>query len=173
MFTSTRVRRTLDMLLAAVILASPCAGAHPVLPSFDRFHKAETTDAVGGARPARAVGGVRSAGSLEFRCRDGRPGTYAGVVPGFRESDRKRRELGITKEGPRILRCMLIEDARLRGMQREDYMKEASDRPMGRVGTPEEIARATLFLASDESSYVTGAEFVVDGGIRAAYVTPE
>ncbi len=45
--------------------------------------------------------------------------------------------------------------------------------PMGRFGEPVEIARAALWLASDDSSYVTGAEFLVDGGITAAYVTPE
>lgn len=44
--------------------------------------------------------------------------------------------------------------------------------PMGRFGEAEEMARAALWLASDESSYVTGTEFVVDGGITAAYVTP-
>lgn len=45
--------------------------------------------------------------------------------------------------------------------------------PMGRFGQAKEMAQAALYLASDESSYVTGTEFVVDGGITAAYVTPE
>ncbi len=44
--------------------------------------------------------------------------------------------------------------------------------PMGRFGQAREIAQAALYLASAESSFVTGAEFLVDGGITAAYVTP-
>jgi NAD(P)-dependent dehydrogenase (short-subunit alcohol dehydrogenase family) len=64
-------------------------------------------------------------------------------------------------------------------MLRELYAKhpEAAARrlahvPMGRFARPEEIAQAALFLAADESSYVTASTFLVDGGISAAYTTP-
>jgi NAD(P)-dependent dehydrogenase (short-subunit alcohol dehydrogenase family) len=45
--------------------------------------------------------------------------------------------------------------------------------PTGRLAKPREIVNAALFLASDESSYVTGSTFLVDGGLTAGYVTPE
>jgi NAD(P)-dependent dehydrogenase (short-subunit alcohol dehydrogenase family) len=45
--------------------------------------------------------------------------------------------------------------------------------PMGRFGEAREMAKAALFLASDSSSYLTGSTFLMDGGITAAYVTPE
>jgi NAD(P)-dependent dehydrogenase (short-subunit alcohol dehydrogenase family) len=45
--------------------------------------------------------------------------------------------------------------------------------PMGRLAGADEVARAALFLASDDAAYVNGATFLVDGGITAAYVTPE
>jgi NAD(P)-dependent dehydrogenase (short-subunit alcohol dehydrogenase family) len=45
--------------------------------------------------------------------------------------------------------------------------------PTGRLGKPREIVNGALFLASDESSYVTGSTFLVDGGLTASYVTPE
>ena len=45
--------------------------------------------------------------------------------------------------------------------------------PMGRLGRAEELAKAALFLASDDASFMTGSSLVVDGGITAAYVTPE
>jgi NAD(P)-dependent dehydrogenase (short-subunit alcohol dehydrogenase family) len=45
--------------------------------------------------------------------------------------------------------------------------------PMGRFGRADEIANAALFLASDESSFVTASTFLVDGGLSGAYVTPE
>jgi len=59
---------------------------------------------------------------------------------------------------------MLPDDAKKRGISWERYLEGASDRPMGRIGTAEEIARAVLFLSTDDSSFMTGAALVIDGG---------
>lgn len=53
------------------------------------------------------------------------------------------------------------------------YERRRVHLPMGRLASAQEIAAAALFLASDESSYVNGTTFLVDGGLSAAYVTPE
>ena len=63
-----------------------------------------------------------------------------------------------------VLTPMMNDDAEKRGMSWDDYAAGAAERPLGRIGTVEDIADAVLFLASDESSFVTGESLVVDGG---------
>jgi len=60
--------------------------------------------------------------------------------------------------------AMLREEAHQLGEDHNRFLAEASKRPLGRTGTPEEIAQAALYLASDMSSFVTGTALVVDGG---------
>ncbi|RSN76910.1 SDR family NAD(P)-dependent oxidoreductase [Candidatus Methanodesulfokora washburnensis] len=59
---------------------------------------------------------------------------------------------------------MLRSEAKQLGISWEDFLKDASNRPLARIGRPEDIANAVLFLASGMASWITGATLVVDGG---------
>jgi NAD(P)-dependent dehydrogenase (short-subunit alcohol dehydrogenase family) len=59
---------------------------------------------------------------------------------------------------------MLRNEAEQLGEREDDFLAQSARRPLGRIGQPEEIAQAALYLASDASSFVTGTALVVDGG---------
>jgi NAD(P)-dependent dehydrogenase (short-subunit alcohol dehydrogenase family) len=59
---------------------------------------------------------------------------------------------------------MLSAECQQLGAERGEFLKEAANRPLGRVGTPEDVADAVLFLASDMARWITGSCLVVDGG---------
>ena len=60
--------------------------------------------------------------------------------------------------------AMLRNEARQLGEAEDRFLRESAQRPLGRMGRPEEIAQAALYLASDAASFVTGTALVVDGG---------
>jgi NAD(P)-dependent dehydrogenase (short-subunit alcohol dehydrogenase family) len=62
---------------------------------------------------------------------------------------------------------MVAQEARLSGAPDQYMIQMGRDHPMGRIGRPEEVAKAVLFLASGESSFVTGTALSVDGGLTA------
>jgi NAD(P)-dependent dehydrogenase (short-subunit alcohol dehydrogenase family) len=59
---------------------------------------------------------------------------------------------------------LLRGEAKQLGIDEEEFMKEAADRPLNRVGAPQDVAQAVLYLASDLSSWVTGTFLLIDGG---------
>jgi NAD(P)-dependent dehydrogenase (short-subunit alcohol dehydrogenase family) len=52
----------------------------------------------------------------------------------------------------------------MRGLRWDNYLAGCTNRPLGRIGTTDEIAKGALFLASEDSAFMTGAALVVDGG---------
>jgi NAD(P)-dependent dehydrogenase (short-subunit alcohol dehydrogenase family) len=59
---------------------------------------------------------------------------------------------------------MLFSECEQLGQDRESFLRDAANRPLGRIGTPDDVANAVLFLASPMASWITGAALVVDGG---------
>ncbi len=68
---------------------------------------------------------------------------------------------------PAFVRTPILDPLVTRFGAREAYAKLGRQIPMGRIGEPEEVAYGVLYLASDESSFMTGAELVLDGGLSA------
>ncbi len=75
--------------------------------------------------------------------------------------------------GPRGIRCnclspgLILTERTRAGRAPEDWRVDAEAYPLGRVGTPEEVAAAALFLASDEASFITGVDLPIDGGLTS------
>jgi len=83
--------------------------------------------------------------------------------------DHARENIRINAVCPDMIRTpMLAGEARQMGSTPEDYFAAGAEGiPMGRIGEPEEVADAVLYLASDRSTFVTGAGLLVDGGVTA------
>jgi NAD(P)-dependent dehydrogenase (short-subunit alcohol dehydrogenase family) len=73
----------------------------------------------------------------------------------------KDRRIRVNAVSPGPIETPLFDKA---GVTRENIDQFVATVPMGRVGTPDEVAKAAVFLASDDSSYITGTELFVDGG---------
>src|SRR2546428_98283 len=125
-------------------------------------------------------GGARGQGATETR-RVGRRsgGLVLGAVPGADGEEgeapdpRARRGRGLQHAKDKI-RCNSVHPGPIATDMIKDVLENRASweqrlrrLPMGRVGTPEEVAYGVLYLASDEASYVTGSELVIDGGTTA------
>jgi NAD(P)-dependent dehydrogenase (short-subunit alcohol dehydrogenase family) len=122
----------------------------------------------------RAVGGgviVNTASVSAFRGRPERPSHAYAASKGAVLSLTRAMAVSYGRDGirvnaicPGVIRTRLTVDFIARA---ERSAREGQSIPLGRVGEPEDIARCALFLASDDASFITGAEIVVDGGAMA------
>jgi NAD(P)-dependent dehydrogenase (short-subunit alcohol dehydrogenase family) len=78
--------------------------------------------------------------------------------------DLKERKIRVNVVSPGTVITPGYKNAGLSDEQIEEFKAQAATTPLGRAGTPDEIAKAVVFLASDDSSYITGIELFVDGG---------
>ncbi len=78
-------------------------------------------------------------------------------------TDLKDRRIRVNTVSPGPIETPLFDKA---GVTRENIDQFVATVPMGRVGTPDEVAKTAVFLASDDSSYITGTELFVDGGAQ-------
>ena len=76
-------------------------------------------------------------------------------------SDLKRRQIRVNVVSPGVIDTPALNKG---GLTRERAIAFATQVPLGRLGTPDEVAKTVVFLASDDSSYITGIELFVDGG---------
>jgi NAD(P)-dependent dehydrogenase (short-subunit alcohol dehydrogenase family) len=80
-------------------------------------------------------------------------------------SDLKERKIRVNSLSPGPIETPIFGKIGLSQDQLQEFSKALSTLPLGRTGRPEEIASVALFLASDESSYITGVDLCVDGGL--------
>ena len=116
--------------------------------------------------------------STRLRAGDSRAAAKAAVYCASKGAVVQLTKAMAIDHGPRIrVNCicpgdtdtgMLREEAQQLGEENRRFLAEAAKRPLGRVGTPEEIAQAVLYLASDASSFVTGTALVGGGGWESA-----